>query len=95
MSLENNLLQLNPRYRLQWEAAQNCHVLLYPEGLVRLSDTASEILKLFASPTSITHSVETLQQQYPDAITLRDDVHEFVEHALRQQWLVTAHNEGA
>lgn len=90
MSQDNDALQLNPRYRLQWEAAQNCHVLLYPEGLVRLSDTASAILALFSSPASIKQSIEALQQQYPDADTLHDDVHEFVEHALQQQWLVPA-----
>ena len=31
--------------RLQWEPAQNAHVLLYPEGMVKLNASAGEILK--------------------------------------------------
>ena len=33
------------RFRLQWEPAQDCHVLLYPEGMVKLNQSAGEILK--------------------------------------------------
>ena len=31
-------------FRLQWEPAQSCHVLLYPEGMVRLNASAGEIM---------------------------------------------------
>ena len=31
-------------FRLQWEEAQGCHVLLYPEGMVKLNRSAGEIL---------------------------------------------------
>ena len=40
---------MNPRvargFRLQWEEAQGCHVLLYPEGMVKLNRSAGEILR--------------------------------------------------
>src|SRR5262249_58446441 len=32
-------------FRLQWEPAQAAHVLLYPEGMVKLNSSAGEILK--------------------------------------------------
>ena len=32
-------------YRFQWEPAQDCYVLLYPEGIVKLNPAAGEILK--------------------------------------------------
>jgi hypothetical protein len=32
-------------FRFQWEPAQGCHVLLYPEGMVKLNQSAGEILK--------------------------------------------------
>ena len=32
-------------FRLQWEPVQNCHVLLYPEGMVKLNDSAGENMK--------------------------------------------------
>ena len=31
-------------FRLQWEPAQDCHVLLYPEGMVKLNGSAGEIM---------------------------------------------------
>ncbi|MCK5498318.1 MAG: pyrroloquinoline quinone biosynthesis peptide chaperone PqqD, partial [Gammaproteobacteria bacterium] len=33
-------------HRFQWEEVQDCHVILYPEGMVKLGDSSSEILKL-------------------------------------------------
>jgi pyrroloquinoline quinone biosynthesis protein D len=32
-------------YRLQWEEAQQAHVLLFPEGMVKLNRSAGEILR--------------------------------------------------
>ncbi len=32
-------------FRLQWEAAQNAFVLLYPEGMIKLNASAGEIMK--------------------------------------------------
>jgi pyrroloquinoline quinone biosynthesis protein D len=37
--------RVGPGFRLQWEPAQECHVLLYPEGMVRLNGSAGEIMK--------------------------------------------------
>ncbi len=36
--------RLGPGLRLQWEEAQGCHVLLYPEGMVKLNPSAAEIV---------------------------------------------------
>ena len=36
--------RLRRGFRLQWEPVQNCHVLLYPEGMMKLNDSAGEIL---------------------------------------------------
>jgi len=36
---------LSRLFRLQWEEAQNSYVLLYPEGMVKLNQSAGEILK--------------------------------------------------
>ena len=36
--------RVGPGFRLQWEAAQDCHVLLYPEGMVKLNGSAGEIM---------------------------------------------------
>ena len=36
--------RVTPGFRLQWEPVQNCHVLLYPEGMVKLNGSAGEIM---------------------------------------------------
>jgi pyrroloquinoline quinone biosynthesis protein D len=82
-------IQLNPRYRLQWEPAQNCHVLLYPEGLVKLSDTAHEILRRCQSPRTVGDLIDELQQAYPEADTLPEDVRDFLQEAQQQEWIKT------
>ena len=40
-----DLPKLSRLFRMQWEEAQNAHVLLYPEGMVKLNQSAAEILK--------------------------------------------------
>ncbi len=86
--LHNDTFHVNPRYRLQWEEAQECHVLLYPEGLVKLSDTAVEILTRCQQPVTSDSLIAVLQQTYPQAETLADDVREFLVHAQQQEWIV-------
>ena len=90
MTDSNLPLHLNPQYRLQWEEAQDCYVLLYPEGLVRLSGSASEILNLCQDATTEADIINTLQQRFPEADTLAEDVREFIVHARQQSWLVPA-----
>ncbi len=36
--------RLKKLFRLQWEPAQDAHVLLYPEGMVKLNPSAAQIL---------------------------------------------------
>jgi pyrroloquinoline quinone biosynthesis protein D len=80
--------KLNPNYRLQYEEAQQCHVLLYPEGLVKLSDTAVEILRRCTDPISSDELVAGLQRDYPDADSLAADVKDFLTDAQSQDWIV-------
>ncbi len=82
--------RLNPGYRLQYEEAQQCQVLLYPEGLVKLSDTAAEILGRCLEPITRERLIAELQRDYPDADSLSDDVREFLNDARRQDWIVAA-----
>lgn len=85
--LLNRRFRLNPRYRLQWEDAQNCHVLLYPEGLIRLNESAAEILRRCLQPVTAAELIESLREDFPEA-DLEDDVREFLSHAGQQEWIV-------
>lgn len=75
-------------YRLQWEAAQQCYVLLFPEGMVTLNVTASEILKRCNGTRTVSDIVEELRHQYLSA-EVEADVLEFLEVARDKGWICT------
>jgi len=77
---------LRSLYRLQWEAAQQAWVLLYPEGMVRLNGPASEILKRCNGATSVSALVDDLQRAF-SATGLQDDVNEFLTEAASRGWI--------
>ena len=78
---------LRTHFRFQWEPAQECHVLLYPEGMVKLNHSAGEILACCDGKRSVDAIVEALQVKFPDAGDLAADVHEFFKIAHEQQWI--------
>ena len=78
--------RVGPGFRLQWEPAQNCHVLLYPEGMVRLNGSAGEILKRCDGTRDLAAIVADLEQAF-SATGLAPDVQAFVEMAAKQRWL--------
>lgn len=83
---DDSIPTLAPSHRFQWEEAQNCYVLLYPEGMVKLNPSAAEILKHCDGTQTVRAIIAALQQQYPD-VDLEGDVHEFLEVAHGNGWL--------
>ena len=79
--------RVGPGFRLQWEPAQNCHVLLYPEGMVKLNGSAGEIMKRCDGQASLSEIVADLETAFA-AQGLQGDVTAFVEMAGKQRWLV-------
>lgn len=78
--------QLTRHFRLQWEEAQQAWVLLYPEGMVRLSPSAAEIVRRVDGATTVAGIVADLERAYPGA-DLRRDVMEFLEVAHERGWI--------
>ncbi len=74
-------------FRLQWEPVQNCHVLLYPEGMIQLNESAAHILKLVDGQRSIAQIIIELQTQFPDVQGLDEDVLTFMGVAYARFWL--------
>jgi pyrroloquinoline quinone biosynthesis protein D len=91
-NLDTSSFKLNPRYQFQWEEAQQCHVLLYPEGLIKLSDSATEILQRCQQPTTTATLIDELNNAFPGAEGLANDVMEFLADAQQQVWIVQASN---
>ena len=78
---------VGPGFRLQWEPAQESHVLLYPEGMVKLSQSAGEIVKRCDGTRSVEQIVADLEAAF-GATGLDGDVRAFVDLAGKQRWLV-------
>ncbi|MBQ0834063.1 pyrroloquinoline quinone biosynthesis peptide chaperone PqqD [Marinobacter sp.] len=74
-------------FRFQWEPAQNGHVLLYPEGMVKLNESAGAVLSEIDGQRSVLDIVAALKAAFPQAGALEDDVIEFLEHARQQHWI--------
>jgi pyrroloquinoline quinone biosynthesis protein D len=78
--------RIGPGFRLQWEPVQNCHVLLYPEGMVKLNQSGGEIIKRCDGQRSVARITADLEQAFA-ATGLQPDVLAFVEVAGKQGWL--------
>jgi pyrroloquinoline quinone biosynthesis protein D len=77
---------LDRRFRLQWEAAQSAHVLLYPEGMVKLNGSAGEILKRCDGRATIADITADLEKCF-ETSGLADDVIAFVGLAVEKKWV--------
>ena len=74
-------------FRLQWEEAQNTWVLLYPEGMVKLNQSAGEILKRCDGSRSVPEIVADLETAFKTG-GLAGDVDAFLTMAEAQNWIV-------
>ncbi len=82
-------LKMNPLYRLQYEKAQNGHVLLFPEGMVKLSESAAEILLQVDGERTETDIKSALRDKFPDAPEdMEQDIDEFLSHAKEKNWVL-------
>lgn len=79
--------KLRRGFRLQWEPAQDCHVLLYPEGMIKLNDSAGEILKQVNGAHSVGQIITSLRTRFPDVPGLDEDILAFMEVANAQFWI--------
>jgi pyrroloquinoline quinone biosynthesis protein D len=77
---------LSRRFRLQFEEAQAAWVLLYPEGMVKLSASAGEIMKRIDGEKSVAELIASLEQAFPGA-DLRRDVLNFLKVADERGWI--------
>ncbi|MDH3693952.1 MAG: pyrroloquinoline quinone biosynthesis peptide chaperone PqqD [Gammaproteobacteria bacterium] len=87
MSLQRDKsINIATGYRYQWEPAQNSHVLLYPEGMINLNESAATILGKVDDQRSADDIISSLKIDFPDA-DLENDVIEFLEIAIERGWI--------
>jgi pyrroloquinoline quinone biosynthesis protein D len=79
--------KLSRLFRLQWEEAQAAYVLLYPEGMIKLNQSAAEILKRCNGKRDVEEIVKDLEDSF-SATGLENDVKSFLEEVNERGWLV-------
>ncbi|ASL25606.1 pyrroloquinoline quinone biosynthesis peptide chaperone PqqD [Azotobacter chroococcum] len=89
--MSEDLLQKVPvlrrGFRFQWEPAQDCHVLLYPEGMIKLNGSAGAILAEVDGVRSVAAIVAGLRERFPEAEGIETDILEFLEVARERFWI--------
>jgi pyrroloquinoline quinone biosynthesis protein D len=81
-----DVVELNAHFHFRWEEPQQAHVLLYPEGIVKLNETAASILERCADGRSIAAVTAELSRQYGGA-DIGSDVLKFLEVAHAKGWV--------
>ena len=79
-----------PGYRFQYEPAQKGHVLLYPEGMIKLNDSAALIGGLIDGERDVAAIITELDKQFPGVPELGDDIEQFMEVARAEHWITLA-----
>lgn len=78
---------VNPLYLFRWEDSQQAWMLLYPEGVVKLNDSAGEILRRCDGRT-IADLVSELQCEFDAAqCEVETGVYKFLEASHAKGWI--------
>ncbi len=78
--------KLDRLFRMQYEEAQQAYVLLYPEGMVKLNQSASEILKRCDGQRDVKAIIADIEQAF-NASGLEKDVTGFLVLASENGWI--------
>ncbi|MDF2641756.1 MAG: coenzyme synthesis protein [Pseudomonas sp.] len=74
-------------YRFQFEPAQNGNVLLYPEGMIKLNDSAGWIGALIDGQRTVAAIIAELERKFPNVPELGIDVDDFMRVARKENWI--------
>lgn len=75
--------------RLQYDDVREEHLLLIPEGAVRLNETAAQVLELCDGRSSVDEIAAALSARYQGA-QVADDVRELVDALLERGLVIDA-----
>ena len=88
MNIEHgDVYKISSHHRFQWEEAQNCYVILFPEGMVKLNPSAGEILNLVNGKNTVLDVISSLKNKFKDAGDIDKDIISMFEFALEKAWI--------
>jgi len=79
------VVEMSPMYLFRWEEPQQAHVLLYPEGVVKLNETGAAILKYCDGNHSAEEIISELNQTYSTDVS--ESVYKFLEVSHAKGWI--------
>ncbi len=85
-----DIVELNPTFLFRWEEPQQAHVLLYPEGLVKLNPTAGQILEAVSQTVAVGDLIEIFRMRYDNMHNKQDiekDILAFLEASRERGWI--------
>ena len=78
--------EINPLYLFRWEEGEQAYLLLYPEGIIKLNDSAGNILKLCTGEKTFEEVISELKNLF-GVEELEDDIYSFMEVAIGKGWV--------
>jgi pyrroloquinoline quinone biosynthesis protein D len=79
---------INPLFLFRWEETQQAFVLLYPEGVVKLNDSAGEILKRCDGAHTVEELVDEIAREFAaDPVQIGNSVQKFLEVSHAKGWI--------
>ena len=79
-------VEISPTHHFRWEELQQAHVLLYPEGIVKLNETAAVVIRSCAGAKSIGIGAVELGTLY-GRTDLDAEILKFLEVARAKGWI--------
>ncbi|NQZ52609.1 MAG: pyrroloquinoline quinone biosynthesis peptide chaperone PqqD [Piscirickettsiaceae bacterium] len=81
----DDVIELSSLYLLRWEEPQQAHILLYPEGVVKLNETGAEILKYCDGTQTAEEIITALNKSYTTDVS--ESVYKFLEVSYAKGWI--------
>jgi len=82
-----NIYKIAAHHRFQWEKAQDCYVILFPEGMVKLNGSAGEVLNLVNGEADVKSITEILSKKFSDVPNIAKDIEGMIELVLEKTWI--------
>jgi pyrroloquinoline quinone biosynthesis protein D len=70
----------------RWEEPEQAYLLLYPEGIIKLNDSAGSILTHCTGEKTLEKIIADLEEAF-EMSDLQEDVFSFIEVALGKGWI--------
>ena len=87
---QKDIYKIAAHHRFQWEEAQQSHVILFPEGMVKLNGSAGDVLSLVDGRNSIDQIIASLKIKFKDVEGIEKDILSMIQFALDKAWIEKA-----